>query len=87
MLSVFFIKRPIFAMVISLLIVLGGAVSIVILPVQEYPDVAPPTVKVSATYVGANAYTVDETVTRYRIRECIAGDQKLLSKRNQSKAW
>jgi hydrophobe/amphiphile efflux-1 (HAE1) family protein len=64
MLSVFFIKRPIFAMVISLLIVLGGAVSILILPVQEYPDVAPPTVKVSATYVGANAYTVEETVTR-----------------------
>jgi hydrophobe/amphiphile efflux-1 (HAE1) family protein len=64
MLSVFFIKRPIFAMVISLLIVLGGAVSILILPIQEYPDVAPPTVKVSATYVGANAYTVEETVTR-----------------------
>ena len=64
MLSVFFIKRPIFAMVISLLIVLGGAVSIFILPIQEYPDVAPPTVVVSATYVGANAYTVEETVTR-----------------------
>ena len=42
-------------MVISLLIVLGGAVSIFILPIQEYPDVAPPTVVVSATYVGANA--------------------------------
>jgi hydrophobe/amphiphile efflux-1 (HAE1) family protein len=64
MLSVFFIKRPIFAMVISLLIVLGGTVSIFILPIQEYPDVAPPTVVVSATYVGANAYTVEETVTR-----------------------
>lgn len=64
MLSVFFIKRPIFAMVISLLIMLGGLVSIVILPIQEYPDVNPPTVVVSATYVGANAYTVEETVTR-----------------------
>ena len=64
MLSVFFIKRPIFAMVISLLIILGGIVSIFVLPIQEYPDVAPPTVKVSATYVGANAYTVEETVTR-----------------------
>ncbi len=51
-------------MVISLLIVLGGAVSIFILPIQEYPDVAPPTVVVSATYVGANSYTVEETVTR-----------------------
>jgi len=51
-------------MVISLLIVLGGVVSIVILPIQEYPDVAPPTVVVTAAYVGANAYVVEETVTR-----------------------
>ncbi len=64
MFSVFFIKRPIFAMVISLLIVLAGIVSVFILPIQEYPDVSPPTVKVSATYVGADAYTVEESVTR-----------------------
>lgn len=64
MLSVFFIKRPIFAMVISLLIVLAGVVSLFVLPVQEYPEVTPPTVVVSATYTGANAYTVEETVTR-----------------------
>lgn len=64
MFSVFFIKRPIFAMVISLLIVLGGVVSLSILPIQEYPEVAPPTVVVSATYVGANAFTVEEAVTR-----------------------
>ena len=64
MLSVFFIKRPIFAMVISLLIVIAGVVSLFILPVQEYPEVTPPTVVVSASYVGANAYTVEETVTR-----------------------
>ena len=64
MLSVFFIKRPIFAMVISLLIVIAGVVSLFILPVQEYPEVTPPTVVVSATYTGANAYTVEETVTR-----------------------
>jgi len=51
-------------MVISLLIVLSGVVSIFILPVQEYPDVSPPTVVVSATYVGANAFTVEEAVTR-----------------------
>ncbi len=51
-------------MVISLLIILGGLVSIFILPIQEYPEVTPPTVVVSATYVGANAYTVEETVTR-----------------------
>ncbi|MEA3469940.1 MAG: multidrug efflux RND transporter permease subunit [Thermodesulfobacteriota bacterium] len=64
MLSIFFIKRPIFAMVIALMTVIAGAVCIVILPIQEYPDVTPPTVIVSATYVGANAYTVEETVTR-----------------------
>ncbi len=51
-------------MVISLMIVLGGLVSLAILPIQEYPDVTPPTVVVSANYVGANAYTVEETVTR-----------------------
>lgn len=64
MFSVFFIKRPIFAMVISLLIVLAGTVSIFVLPIQEYPEVAPPTVQVSATYVGANAFAVEESVTR-----------------------
>ncbi len=64
MFSIFFIKRPIFAMVISLLIVLAGVVSLFILPIQEYPEVTPPTVVVSANYVGANAYTVEETVTR-----------------------
>jgi len=51
-------------MVIALLIVLGGLVSIGILPIQEYPDVAPPTVVVNAVYVGANAATVEESVTR-----------------------
>lgn len=51
-------------MVISLLIVIAGVVSVFILPVQEYPEVTPPTVVVSATYTGANAFTVEETVTR-----------------------
>ena len=51
-------------MVIALMTVIAGAVCIVILPIQEYPDVTPPTVVVSASYVGANAYTVEETVTR-----------------------
>jgi hydrophobe/amphiphile efflux-1 (HAE1) family protein len=64
MFAVFFIKRPVFAMVISLLIVLAGMVSMAILPVQEYPDVTPPTVLVSATYTGANAYDVEESVVR-----------------------
>lgn len=51
-------------MVISLMTVIAGAVCIAILPIQEYPDVTPPTVVVSASYVGANAYSVEQTVTR-----------------------
>lgn len=51
-------------MVISLLIIIGGLVSMAVLPVQEFPDVVPPTVKVTANYTGANAYAVEESVTR-----------------------
>jgi len=64
MFSVTFIKRPILAIVISLIIIIAGLVSLGVLPISEYPDVAPPTVKVSATYTGANAYVVEDTVTR-----------------------
>ena len=64
MFSVTFIKRPILAIVISLIIITGGLVSMLVLPVSEYPDVAPPTVSVSATYTGANAFVVEDTVTR-----------------------
>ena len=51
-------------MVISLLIIIGGLVSMVVLPIQEFPDVVPPTVQVTASYTGANAYAVEESVTR-----------------------
>ena len=64
MFSVTFIKRPILAIVISLIIIISGLVSLGVLPISEYPDVAPPTVKVSATYTGANAFVVEDTVTR-----------------------
>ena len=64
MFSVTFIRRPILAIVISLIIITGGLVSMLVLPISEYPDVAPPTVNVSATYTGANAFVVEETVTR-----------------------
>jgi len=64
MFSVTFIKRPILAIVVSLIIITGGLVSMLVLPISEYPDVAPPTVNVSATYTGANAFVVEETVTR-----------------------
>ena len=61
--SAIFINRPIFAMVISIVIVLMGALSIPILPVASMPDITPPTVKVTTSYPGANAQVVEETVT------------------------
>jgi len=59
----FFIDRPIFAGVISIVISLAGAVCINLLPIAQFPEIAPPTVKVSATYTGANAEVVEKTVT------------------------
>ncbi len=60
----FFIKRPIFSTVISLVIVLAGVVCIPILPVAQFPEIAPPTVLVTATYTGASAEVVEKTVTQ-----------------------
>ena len=59
----FFIRRPVFATVCALLIVLAGAVSIPGLPISLYPDLAPPQVTVTSTYIGANAQTVEHDVT------------------------
>jgi hydrophobe/amphiphile efflux-1 (HAE1) family protein len=58
----FFIERPIFAAVLSILIVIVGAIAYPSLPVAQYPEIAPPTVVVSATYPGATAETVADTV-------------------------
>ena len=58
MFSRFFIGRPIFASVLSIVIVLGGSIALFTLPVAQYPDITPPTVEVSAAYPGANATTV-----------------------------
>ncbi|HAR50712.1 MAG TPA: hydrophobe/amphiphile efflux-1 family RND transporter, partial [Roseovarius nubinhibens] len=60
----FFIDRPIFAWVISILLMGVGVLSILILPVAQYPEIAPPTVQVNATYPGASAETVNNTVTQ-----------------------
>src|SRR6201747_211298 len=60
--SDFFIKRPIFAGVLSILIFIVGAISLFQLPISEYPEVVPPTVVVRATYPGANPKTISETV-------------------------
>ncbi|WLD10091.1 efflux RND transporter permease subunit [Planctellipticum variicoloris] len=62
MISHFFIDRPIFATVLSVVIVIVGTVSATQLPIAQYPEVAPPVVQVTATYPGANAVTVAETV-------------------------
>ena len=59
----FFIQRPVFATVCSLFIILGGAISIPLLPVAYFPDLAPPQVVVSSVYIGANAQTVESAVT------------------------
>ena len=59
----FFIDRPIFACVVSLLILIIGVVSITQLPVAQYPSVAPPSISVNATYAGASASVLQETVT------------------------
>ena len=59
----FFIERPIFAWVLALLILIGGALSLNNLPVTAYPSIAPPQVTVSATFPGASAQVVEETVT------------------------
>ena len=60
--SKFFINRPIVAMVIALLTVIVGAVVIVTLPVAQFPQIAPPEVQVTATYVGADAQTIEQSV-------------------------
>jgi multidrug efflux pump len=59
----FFIDRPVFAWVIALFIMLGGALSITSLPVSQYPTIAPPTIVVTAVYPGASAQTLDDSVT------------------------
>jgi HAE1 family hydrophobic/amphiphilic exporter-1 len=59
----FFIRRPVFATVCALLIILGGAISIPSLPIAQFPNLAPPQVVVSSAYIGANAQTVESAVT------------------------
>src|SRR6266436_2134706 len=62
MFSRFFINRPIFASVLSIVITLGGGIALFTLPIAQYPEIAPPTVEVSASYPGANAQVVADTV-------------------------
>ena len=62
--SLFFIDRPIFAWVLAIIVMLAGVLSIPQLPVAQYPDIAPPTISVSASYPGASAKTVEDSVTQ-----------------------
>ncbi|HTL88061.1 MAG TPA: efflux RND transporter permease subunit, partial [Leptolyngbya sp.] len=67
--SNFFIQRPVFATVCSVIITLLGIAVIPTLPVAQYPEIAPPQVSVTSTYVGANAETVESTVTNILERQ------------------
>ncbi len=84
-LSQFFIERPIFATVVSIFIVIAGGLSVFTLPIEQYPQVAPPTIQVSATYPGANAETVANTVATPLEQE-INGIEGMLYMSSQSTA-
>ncbi|MBO0698537.1 MAG: efflux RND transporter permease subunit, partial [Zavarzinella sp.] len=83
MISRFFIDRPIFASVLSIVITLAGAVALVVLPVAQYPEVTPPTVVVTASYPGANALTVRDTVAA-PIEEQVSGVEGMMYMSSQS---
>ena len=73
----FFIDRPIFAIVIAILIMLAGGLAIGTLPVEQYPTIAPPTIQISTTYPGASASTVENTVVQV-IEQQMSGIDHLL---------
>ncbi|MFO1200918.1 MAG: efflux RND transporter permease subunit [Burkholderiaceae bacterium] len=60
--SAFFVRRPIVAMVIAIVMTIVGAVAMVQLPIAQFPDIAPPEVQLSATYTGADALTIEQSV-------------------------
>ncbi len=73
----FFINRPIFAIVLALIIMLAGALSILTLPIEQYPPIAPPTVQISTTYPGASATTVNNVVVQV-IEQQMSGIDNLI---------
>lgn len=83
--SQFFIHRPIFAAVLSMMIFIAGAIAMFQLPITEYPEVVPPTVVVSATYPGANPVVIAETVAA-PLEQAINGIENMLYMSSQSTA-
>ncbi|MGI4838945.1 MAG: efflux RND transporter permease subunit [Janthinobacterium lividum] len=83
--SQFFIKRPIFAAVLSLVILIAGGISLFQLPISEYPEVVPPTVVVRATFPGANPKVIGETVAA-PLEQAITGVEHMLYMSSQSTA-
>lgn len=75
--SQFFIERPIFAWVVAILITLAGSIAMFNMPVEAYPQIAPPSVRISASYPGANAEVLENSVTKV-IEEQLTGLQGLL---------
>ena len=73
----FFINRPVFAWVLSIVIMLAGAMSIFTLPLEQYPNIAPPRVTINTTYTGASAETVDNSVSQV-IEQQLKGIDSLL---------
>ena len=82
----FFIDRPIFAWVIAIVIMLAGVLSILALPVSQYPAIAPPTVAINASYPGASAKTVEDSVTQV-IEQKLTGLDNLLYMSSQSDSY
>ncbi|SFU14288.1 multidrug efflux pump [Kosakonia arachidis] len=81
----FFIDRPIFAWVLAILLCLTGTLAIISLPVEQYPDLAPPTVRITANYPGASAQTLENTVTQV-IEQNMTGLDNLMYMSSQSSA-
>lgn len=81
----FFIDRPIFAWVLAILLCLTGALAILSLPVEQYPDLAPPNVRITANYPGASAQTTENTVTQV-IEQNMTGLDNLMYMSSQSSA-
>ena len=79
----YFIDRPIFAWVIAIIIMLAGIMSVITLPVQQYPTIAPPSVRISAVYPGASAQTLEDSVTQV-IEQNMTGLDNLLYMSSQS---